>query len=113
MRAVVVTAVATAIMIGCGGPAPGPHKYSGSPSAATLTGLQACRQLLTDVTRNGGVPDIPTLRAIADHVTTPRLAADARTAVRDLGHTGVAPLAIALLRADCEQQGVRIPAAQP
>ena len=108
-----MTAVATAITIGCGGPAPGTHKHSGSPPAATLTGLQACQRLLSDVTRNGGVPDIPTLRVIADHVTTPRLAADARTAVRDLGHTGIAPLAFALLRADCEHQGVRIPAAQP
>ena len=47
----------------------------------------------------------------ADHVTAaPRMAADARTAVRDIDHTGVAPIALALLRDECARAGVRIPA---
>jgi hypothetical protein len=38
------------------------------------------------------------------------MAADARTAVRDIDHTGVAPIAVALLRDECARAGVRIPA---
>ena len=38
-----------------------------------------------------------------------RLAGDARTAVRDLGHTGIAPVAMLLLRDDCAHAGVRVP----
>ena len=75
-----------------------------------LTRLQACQQLRDDLARNRGVPDIPALRRIADHVTAPRMAADARTAVRDIDHTGVAPIALALLRDECARAGVRIPA---
>ena len=78
--------------------------------AAGFIGSHLCERLLADVTRNRGIPDIPTLRHIADHVTVPRLAADARTAVRDIGHTGIAPAALMLLRADCAQAGVKIPA---
>jgi hypothetical protein len=50
------------------------------------------------------------LRRIADHVTAPRMAADARTAVRDIDHTGAAVIAVALLRDECTRAGVRIPA---
>ena len=85
------------------------HDHATAPALVKLTGLRACEQLLADVTHHQGIPDIPTLRRIADHVTAPRLAADARTAVRDIDHTGTAPLAFALLRADCAQAGVRIP----
>jgi len=112
MRALLVSAVATAVMAaGCGGgPALPAHHQITASASATLTGLQACERLLADVTRNGGIPDIPALRNIADHVTAPRLAADARTAVRDIGHTGIAPVALTLLRADCAEAGVKIPA---
>jgi hypothetical protein len=112
MRALLVTAVAAALMVaGCGGaPAPQAHNHMTASASVQLTGLQACERLLADVTRNGGIPDIPALRNIADHVTAPRLAADARTAVRDIGHTGIAPVALTLLRADCAQAGVQIPA---
>ena len=61
------------------------------------------------LSRNQGAPDIVTLRIIADHVTAPRMAAEARSAVRDMDHTGVAPLPLALLRDDCARAGVRIP----
>ena len=60
--------------------------------------------------QNQGVPDIPTLRRIADHVTAPRMAADARTAVRDIDHTGGAAIALGLLRDECARAGVPIPA---
>jgi hypothetical protein len=110
MRAVLVTAVAAALAAGCGAPAPQGDKHDTASASITLTRLQACRQLLDDVTRNRGIPDIPALRRVADHVTAPRLAADARTAVRDIGHTGIAPVALTLLRADCVQVGVHIPA---
>lgn len=110
MRALLAAAAATALAAGCGGPvAPRAHKLVTAP-ASTFTRVQACRQLREDVTRNGGSPDILALRRIADHVTAPRLAADARTAVRDISHTGIAPVALTLLRADCAQAGVRIPA---
>jgi hypothetical protein len=84
---------------------------SAAPAAAKITATQACRLLRADVTRNHGVPDVPTLRRVADHVgAAPRLAADARTAVRDIDHTGAAPLALVLLRDECSRAGVPIPA---
>jgi hypothetical protein len=76
----------------------------------SLTRRQACQQLRDDLARNQGAPDIPMLRRIADHVTAPRMAADARTAVRDIDHTGAAVIAVALLRDECTRAGVRIPA---
>jgi len=82
---------------------------STAPALVKVTGHRACEQLLADITRRGGSPDIRTLRQIADHATAPRLAADARTAVRDIDHTGTAPVAFALLRDDCAGAGVRIP----
>jgi hypothetical protein len=105
-----LAAAATALAVGCGAAA---QHTPASPAASVpskLTSFQACQRLLHDLARNRGVPDIPTLRRIADHVTAPRMAADARTAVRDIDHTGVAPVALTLLRADCAQAGVRIPA---
>jgi hypothetical protein len=104
-------AAATALAAGCGGPlAPQAHKHVTASAAITLTRLQACGQLRDDVTRNRGIPDILTLRRIADHVTAPRLAGDARTAIRDIGHTGISPVGLTLLKADCAQAGVRIQA---
>ncbi|HZC42155.1 MAG TPA: hypothetical protein VE343_15865 [Streptosporangiaceae bacterium] len=73
---------------------------------------QACQRLLADVRQHPerrGIPGVPALRYVADRVTAPRMAADARTAVRDLGHTHVAPVALALLRDDCARAGVRLP----
>jgi hypothetical protein len=111
MRMLLVTATAAAMAAGCSTvPAAPAHRASTASAPVTLTKVQACRQLLHDVTRHRGVPDVPALRRIADHVTDPRMAGDARTAVRDIGHTGTAPVAFILLRADCAQAGVRIPA---
>jgi hypothetical protein len=93
---------------GCHG-APAQVIHGTAPALVKITGHRACEQLLADITRHGGIPDIPTLRQIADHATAPRLAADARTAVRDIDHTGTAPVAFTLLRADCAGAGVRIP----
>jgi hypothetical protein len=128
MRVLLVTAAAAAALAsGCGSapqapaqpsparqfPAPQSPAFPDATAAApvTLTRLQACQQLRDDLARNRGVADIPMLRRIADHVAAaPRMAADARTAVRDIDHTGVAPIAIALLRDECARAGVRIPA---
>jgi hypothetical protein len=112
MRAPLATAVATALMAaGCSGaPALRVHEHHSATASVSLTAIQACEQLMADVMHNHGIPDIPTLRNIAGHVTIPRLAADARTAVRDMGHTGIAPVALALLRDDCAHAGVNIPA---
>lgn len=111
MKALLVTAVATVLAVGCAGaPEPQVHKDVTASVPVKLTTVQACKRLLDDVTRNRGVPDIPTLRHIADHVTAPRVAADARTAVRDIGHTGIAPVALSLLRDDCARAGVHFPA---
>jgi len=112
MRALLVTTIATALIaVGCAtAPASQTHEHISATTSVKLTGPQACEQLLADVTRNHGIPHTRTLRYIADHVTVPRLAADARTAVRDIGHTGTAPVALSLLRDDCARAGVTIPA---
>jgi hypothetical protein len=109
-------AVATTLAAGCtASPAAPAHRHSpAQPGAATaaaqLTKFQACRQLLAVVTHQHGRSTVPGLRRIADHVTDTRMAGDARTAVRDIDHTGGAPVAFALLRDDCAHAGVRIPA---
>jgi hypothetical protein len=116
LQALLVAAAAT-LAIGCSGTAqqpahrdsPTPAHRTPAPEYRTLSKVQACRQLLGSLSRHQGVPDIPTLRLIADHVTEPRMAAEARTAVRDIDHTGVATLAMALLRDECARAGVQIP----
>ena len=117
--------VAAMLAVGCGGDPPSPaHRgtpapaHRGSPAAAhqdspasalsKLTDVEACEQLRGSLSRNQGAPDILTLRIIADHVTEPRMAAEARTAVRDIDHTGVATLALALLSDRCARAGVPI-----
>lgn len=111
MKAPLVTAVAAALLAaGCSDvPAPPARDHATLPTFAGLTRLQACERLLADITRHGAAPDIPALRYIADHAVAPRLAADARTAVRDIGHTGIAPVALGLLREDCAKAGVHLP----
>ncbi len=111
MRALLVTTAAAALMaVGCGNPpVPPAHPPVTESALVKLTVPQACQRLRADVARTGGTPGIPVLRDIADHVTAPRVAADARTAVRDIGHTGIAPVALALLRDDCARAGVRVP----
>jgi len=118
--------VAAALAVGCGGDPRSPtqqvspvpahqdssapaHQDSPASALSKLSNVDACQQLLGSLSRHQGVPDILTLRVIADHVTAPRMAAEARNAVRDIDHTGVAPLPIALLRDDCARAGVRIP----
>jgi hypothetical protein len=105
-------AVATALAVGCTAApaAPAQQQHGTPPAAVPLTKTQACRQLLAVVTHEHGRSDVPGLRHIADHVTDVRMAGDARTAVRDIDHTGGAPVAFALLRDDCAHVGVRIPA---
>ena len=127
MKVPLVTAVAAALLAaGCGGtpqepgqPSPARQSTAGQspafPDATAsapfqLTRLEACRELRDDLARNHGPADIPMLRRIADHVSAPRMAAYARTAVRDIDHTGVAPIALVLLRDECARAGVRIPA---
>jgi hypothetical protein len=125
LRALLVVVAAT-VAVGCGGdprppahhdsPAPA-HRVSATPvrhdsptpALSTLTSVEACLQLRGSFARNQGVPDILTLRVIADHVTEPRMAAEARNAVRDIDHTGVAAIPLALLRDDCARVGVRMP----
>ena len=124
MRMLLAAVVATALAAGCTAapaapahqPSPAqPHSAPAAPpstasATARLTTVQACRVLLADMTRYHGRAMVPGLRRIADHVTDARMAGDARTAVRDLDHTGGAAVAFALLRDDCAHAGVRIPA---
>jgi hypothetical protein len=104
-------AAATALAAGCtAAPAAPAHQHTTPPAAVPLTKTRACRQLQAVVTSHHGRSAVPGLRHIADHVTDVRMAGDARTAVRDIDHTGAAPVAFALLRDDCAHVGVRIPA---
>ena len=127
MKVLLVTAAAAAAVLtaGCGAdpraPArPSPARQSPAqqspafPDATTsapfrLGRAEACRELRDDLARNQGVPDIPMLRRIADHVSAPRMASYARTAVRDIDHTGAAAVPVALFRDECARAGVRIP----
>jgi hypothetical protein len=100
---ILAAAVATALAAGCtAAPAVPAHQYP-TPSAAAAGPL-------TDLSHHHGRGAVPGLRLIADHVTDTRMAGDTRTAVRDIDHTGGAPVAMALLRDDCARAGVRIPA---
>jgi hypothetical protein len=117
MRMLLAAAAATALAAGCTASpgAPARQHRPAQPAAATatavqLTRFQACQQLLAVVTHQHGRSTVPGLRRIADHVTDTRMAGDARTAVRDIDHTGAAPVALALLRDDCAHAGVKIPA---
>lgn len=106
-----VAALATALAVGCtDAPAAPAHQPSATAALTRLSKVQACRQLRNDLTRQHGRSAVPGLRHIADHVTDPRMAGDARTAVRDIDHTGIAPVALTLLRDDCRRAGVRVPA---
>jgi hypothetical protein len=127
MKLLLATAAAAAVLLaaGCGAdpwapaqPSPAgrsPARQSPAfPDATTsapftIGRLEACRELRDDLARNQGVADIPMLRRIADHVSSPRMAAYARTAVRDIDHTGAAPIPLALFRDECARAGVRIP----
>jgi hypothetical protein len=110
MRILLATALAAAVAAGCSGAlSPQPGNDVTPPAPARLTTLQACQRLQRDLARSRSVADIAALRSIADYVTAPRLAADARTAIRDMDHTGMAPVALSLLRDDCAQAGVQIP----
>jgi hypothetical protein len=108
---VLAAAVAAALAAGCtAAPAVPAHQHRSLSAAGPLTRVQACRHLLDVVTHQHGRATVPGLRLIADHVTDARMAGDARTAVRDIDHTGAAAVAFALLRDDCAHAGVRIPA---
>lgn len=126
MKVLLVTAAtAVGLAVGCSAAPQAPaqpaqahqtpaRQSPASPDASAsapvrLTRLQACRELRDDLARNQGVPDIPMLRRIADHVTSPRMASYARTAVRDIDHTGVAAVPLVLFRDECARAGVRIP----
>jgi hypothetical protein len=108
-----MAAAAVFVGVGCGGHPAHSGSHAASSPPGTLTSRQGCLRLRADLARNGGAPDIAALRVIADHVTAARLAADARTAVRDIGHTGIAPLALALLEDDCDRAGVKITPPSP
>jgi hypothetical protein len=111
MRMLAAAAVTAALAAGCtAAPAARAHQHTTPSAAVPLSKTQACRQLLAVVAHHHGRSAVPGLRHIADHVTDARMAGDARTAVRDIDHTGGAPVAFALLRDDCAHVGVRIPA---
>jgi hypothetical protein len=127
MKVLLVTAAAAAALLaaGCGAdprapaqPSPAGQSPAGQSPALpdattsapfTIGRLEACRELRDDLARHQGRPDIPMLRRIADHVSSPRMAAYARTAVRDIDHTGAAAIPLALFRDECARAGVRIP----
>ena len=112
MKAVLTAVAAGAVLAaGCSsGSAPQARAHPAGSALAHLTRRQACRRLRADVTRNGGTADVPALRYIADRVTAiPDLARDARDAVKDIAHTGMAPIPLALLKDDCAKAGVDIP----
>lgn len=109
-RMLTAGAAATVVLAaGCGTGTPArAHKHATASAFAVLTRRQACERLRAGLARHGGALDVATLRYVADHAPIPRLAADARMAVRDLEHTGIAPLALVLLQDECAKAGVRL-----
>jgi hypothetical protein len=112
VRAVLVAAAAAAMLAaGCDGTAAPRAGVHVTAQPASLTGRQACERLRAVLDWDNGRADLPTLHYIADHVTaSPRVAMDARDAVKDITHTGIAPIPLTLLRDDCAKAGVHIPA---
>ncbi len=112
MKAFLIAVTAGAVLAaGCSsGSAPPAPAHPVTSTPGHLTRRQACQRLRADVTRNGRTADVSALRYIADRVTTiPDLARDARDAVKDIAHTGIAPIPLALLKDDCAKAGVHIP----
>ncbi|MHB1432213.1 MAG: hypothetical protein ACYCVZ_08885 [Streptosporangiaceae bacterium] len=101
LAALVVAGLVIPLASGCGGTA--------GQRPAAIGARAACRLLRADAAgRSGHRPDNRTLRLIADHVTAPRLAADARTAIQDLDHGSSPDIAFALLHAACARAGITI-----
>jgi hypothetical protein len=112
MKAFLIAVIAGALLAaGCGsGSGPPSRVHPAASTLAHLTRRLACQRLRADITRNGGTADVPALRYVADRVTTiPDLARDARDAVKDIAHTGIAPIPLALLKDDCAKAGVELP----
>lgn len=112
MKAFLAAAAAGAVLAaGCSsGSAPQARAHPAASTLASLTRRQACQRLRADIARNGGTADVPALRYVADRVTMiPDLARDARDAVKDIAHTGIAPVPLALLKDDCAKAGVDLP----
>ena|SRR5215469_6040472 len=109
MKTPLDTVAAVVLAAGCAEAIPPSHARP-TTTFTRLTRLQACQRLQADITRNPVKPDLPALHYIADHVTgTPRLARDARDAVKDITHAGIAPIPFLLLKDDFAKVGVHIP----
>jgi hypothetical protein len=101
LAALVVTGLLIPLASGCGG--------TTGQRPAPIGALAACRLLRADAAgRAGHRPDNRTLRLIADRTTAPRLAADARTAIQDIGHGSSPDIAFALLHDECARVGITI-----
>ena len=104
----VLIAGAVAALTACGGTHPA-HHASASPSPITLSRLQACRELRSDIVANGGTPDKPALARIARQAQDAQLAQDARSAGAEVGTQELSNVGLDLLVHDCSQVGVQIP----
>jgi hypothetical protein len=110
MKALLAAIAAVVLAAGCTDATTTTSRTHPIPVLTGLTRVQACQRLQAHITRNQVKPDLLTLHYIADHVTdTPRLARDARDAVKDITHTGIAPIPFLLLKDDCAKVGVDIP----
>jgi hypothetical protein len=109
MKTFLAAVAAVVLAAGCDDAIAPPSHAHPVTTFSRLTRLQACQRLQADIARHPVRPDLPGLHYIADHVTgTPRLARDARDAVKDITHTGIAPIPFLLLKDDCAKAGVHI-----
>jgi hypothetical protein len=109
MKTLLAAMTAVILAVGCADATTPSSDTHPTTMFTRLTTLQACQRLQAHITRNQVRADLPILHYIADHVTaTTRLARDARDAVKDITHTGIAPIPFLLLKDDCTKVGVDI-----
>jgi hypothetical protein len=108
-----------ALLAGCGGSSGTGSSASGtsaaSPAATTLSLVQACKVLRSDVVGRGGKPDMATLDRIVEHGPSGTMVTHAKRAQAAVQKND--PVMInfdmALLARDCRSTGVQVPIPQP
>jgi len=108
--ALMLAAALTTVLIGCSSAKLVPLDTGGQHLPVHLTVLQSCHKLRADMLANGGPPDEPTLRYIARHAASTKVATLAKVAAKDVGYTSLSfTIAMDVLHHVCAAHGVQFP----